>query len=136
MSVHGRKLIGACEAELSLCFDDARGRDAKIEILAQSRTDQLAQPVVLEHIPPGLIAERGSVGGIIRRRAAERGRKIDGRSFEGRTDRTRGGGRRQQEDEEGLHLTRSYRLARAPSRRAAGSREGSPAVRSARTAWE
>src|SRR5471032_3473106 len=72
MSVHGRKLIGACEAELSLCFDDARGRDAKIEILAQSGIDQLAQPVVLEHIPPGLIAERGGIRGIIRRRAAER----------------------------------------------------------------
>ena len=112
-------MTGASDADLSLCLGDARGRDLKIEILAQSRIDQVAQPVVLEHIPPGLIAEGGRVGGIIRRRAAERGRKLDDRPLEGLTDRTRGGGRRQQEDGEAFHFTRSHRSARAPSLRAA-----------------
>ena len=57
-----RKLVGADDAELCLRLKNARGRNADIEVLPHGRRHQASQLIILEDLPPPLIAKRRHLG--------------------------------------------------------------------------
>src|SRR5207245_1425970 len=64
------ELVRARHAELRLGLQDAGGRDARVPVLLEGGRDELPQLLVLEDLPPFLLAERGG---------SERGRFARGR---------------------------------------------------------
>ncbi len=51
-SVHCRELVGARDAEVGGCLQDARGRDAHVVVVGQRFLDERLQGLILEHGEP------------------------------------------------------------------------------------